>query len=169
MKLKENTSLIIGLAIPILMILFVAGSIYLPGLFVNPQYDFLYSVGDAYYSGQQYNVIDGKLQSPLPLPSGLPTHLPRQEPKFYMHDVKSNQSREVTLQQAQAFFLDTKPQSPDGFEAVYGSRGDGIFPFFFWTGTDYNSRYLKGRNVSKKLNLQFPGSYYNFRFLGWIR
>ena len=39
--MKKHIPLIIGISIPILMILFVAGSIYLPGLFIKPGYNFL--------------------------------------------------------------------------------------------------------------------------------
>ena len=40
--IKKNITLILGISIPILMILFVAGSIYLPGLFIKPHFNFLY-------------------------------------------------------------------------------------------------------------------------------
>lgn len=44
--IKKNITLVIGISIPILMILFVAGSIYFPRLFIKPHFNFLYVSGD---------------------------------------------------------------------------------------------------------------------------
>ena len=48
MQIKKNISLIVAIAIPIAMILFVAASIYLPSIFVKPHDNFVYTFGDAY-------------------------------------------------------------------------------------------------------------------------
>ena len=62
MNRKQDLSLIIGIAIPFLMILVVAASIYLPGLFAPaPTCRFLYAAGDDYYQGSQYVVERGRL------------------------------------------------------------------------------------------------------------
>lgn len=170
--LKKNITLVVGVSIPILMILFVAGSIYLPGLFVQPKFNFLYVSGNDYYyyNQYQYSVQNGKLvRSERQRPEGQ-TYPPEREVKLYIHDVAKNESREISFEEAQNLNLDSNTKSPDKFEVVYGSRGDGFFPFFFWSERDYNTQYLKGHNVSKKLNLQLSGSYYNnFRFIGWIK
>lgn len=171
--IKKNITLIIGVSIPILMILFVAGSIYLPGLFIKPQFSFLYASGDNYYYGQQqYSVQDGMIvKNEIKPPEDNTYNPPREETKLYIYDVVKNESRKVSFEEVQTLNLDSNQKSPDGFEVVYGSHGDGFFPFFFWSETDYTTRYLKGNNVSKKINLQLNGSHYynNFRFLGWIK
>lgn len=160
--------MIVGISIPILMIILVAASIYLPGFFIKPQYNFLYVNGDdSYYNERhQYSVQDGKL---------IRNEMKDSEGKAYtyarlfLYDVIKDKSREVTFEEAQNLGIDPSDVSPDGFEIAYGSHGSGIFPFFFYSNTDYNTRYLTGHNISKKLNLQLIGSYYNsFRFIGWI-
>ncbi len=169
--IKKNITLVLGISIPILMILFVAGSIYLPGIFIKPKYDFLYLSGDDYYYGGQnmYSVQNDRLVKNI-WEIGKNDARYSQEPKLFIHDIAKNESREISFEEAQKLNLDSNIKSPDGFEVVYGSKGDGIFPFFFYSSTDYNTRYLKGHNVSKKLNIQLSGSYsYNFRFLGWIK
>ncbi len=173
MKAKQNISLIIGIAIPVLMIVLVAASIYLPGLFSPaPKVNFLYVIGDDYYQGQQYTVENGKLTK---REVKYPEHYTPGVVRLFIHDVATNQSREVSFAEAQQLPLDANAKSPDGFEVVYGSRGDGIFPLFFFHSEDYNTVYLKGHNTSKKLDLQAPttGGYYyynnRFRFLGWIK
>jgi len=175
--IKKNITLIIGVAIPILMILFVAGSIYLPALFIKPQVNFLYSIGgySSYYyeTGHQYSVRGSKLTESQPRPVQS-QYQPPQKPEdatLYIYDVVKKESREISFQEAQKLNLDGNLISSDGFEIVYGSRGESFFPFFFGTGTDYNVRYLRGHNVSQKLNLQLnESSYYNqFDFLGWVK
>ncbi len=170
--IKKNITLVIGISIPILMILFVAGSIYLPGLFIQPKYNFVYVSSDDsyYYSQYQYSVQNGKIvRNETQRPEGQ-TYQPQIDVKLYVYDVAKNESKEISFEEAQNLTLDSKNISPDGFEITYGSSGEGFFLFFFYSRTDYNTRYLKGHNVSKKLNLQLSGSYYNdFRFIGWIK
>ena len=173
--IKKNITLVIGISIPILMILFVAGSIYLPGLFIKPHFNFLYVSGDdSYYynNGQQYSIQNDKLiKNEIKQPENSNYTPPRVESKLYLYDVTKNESKEISFSEAQNLNLDSNLKSPDDFEVVYGSRDSGFFPFFWGGGTDYNARYLKGHNVSKKLNLQLNGSSYynNFRFIGWIK
>lgn len=175
--IKKNITLVIGIAIPILMILFVAGSIYLPGLFIKPHFNFLYASGDeshCYNSVLQYSVQNNRLvrdTSNLQMQQNESANCPNIEPKLYLYDVTINKSNDISFAEAQNLQLDSNVKSPDDFEVVYGSSGDSFFPFFYGGGTDYNSRYIKGHNVSKKLNLQLNGGYYynNFRFIGWIK
>jgi hypothetical protein len=174
--IKKNITLIVGISIPILMILFVAGIIYLPGLFIQPKFNFLYVSGDSYYYPKyQYSVQNGKLvRSEIQRPENQ-IYIPPREVKLYIYDVAKNESKEISFEEAQKLNLDPSPISPDGFEIVYGSHSEGsfFFPFFFWSERDYSTLYLKGHNVSKKLNPQLSGSYYNyydnFRFIGWIK
>ena len=171
--IKKNISLVLGVSIPILMILFVAGSIYLPGLFIQPRFNFLYISGsDGYYynNGQQYSVQNDRLvKNETKQLENQNYNQPRGEAKLFIYDVVKNESEQISFEDGQKLNLDSSIKSPDGFEVVYGSRGDDFFPFFFSSRTDYNTRYLKGHNVSKKLNVQLSESYYDFWFLGWIK
>lgn len=172
--IKKNITLILGMSIPILMILFVAGSIYLPSLFMKPpSINFLYSSVDSgdYYCGdvQQYSVQNSQLiknESKQPEKGSYICD----EPKLFIQDVVKNKSKQISFDEAKKLSLDSNIISPDGFEVVYGSRGEGFFPFFFYSGANYDTRYLKGHNISKKLNIQLNGAYpYSFHFLGWIK
>ncbi len=154
------------------MILFVAGSIYLPGLFIQPHFNFLYESGDTYYynNGMRYAVQNGQLvENTIRTPEPPNNNLPPAETKLFIYDVIKNENKQISFEEARNLNLDSNNISPDGFEVVYGSRGDDFFPFFWGGGTDYDTRFLKGHNVSKKLNLQSTGSYYNFHFLGWVK
>lgn len=172
MKTSKNISLVIGITIPVLMIVLIIASIYLPRYFIHPKYDFLYVLGDEYYyvGGQQYFVKEGRLirieskKDEKPHPDQ-----PRSERPLYVFDINKDESREVSFDEAQKLNLNGNIKSPDGFEVTHGQRGDG-FLFFWSTVPDHNSVYLKGNSFSKKLNVQVREVYYdsNFRFLGWI-
>ena len=173
MKPQKNISLIVGLAIPFLMIVLVAASIYLPGLFApQPKFNFLYVTDDDYYQGHAYVIENGKLTK---REVKYPEHYIPGVIRLFVHDVSANESKEVSFEEAQQLHLDPNVKSPDGYEVVYGSAEYGFFPLFFSGGRDYNSMYLKGHSTSKKLKLQTPsdGRYYysrdRARFLGWIR
>lgn len=174
-KLKHNIPLFVGILVPLLMILFVAASVYLPALFVKPAYDFIYaSQSDYRYApylyGTSYDVESGKVVRRVQEP---PANFPdpdfyktQPEPKLYYYDIVANKSREINLEEAQNYILDTSAVSPDGFELAPASSGGG-FPFSF-DSNEYGKVYMKSKSVSKKLNIQ--QQYYNdFSFLGWVK
>ncbi len=172
MKIKDNVSLIIGISIPILMIVLVAASIYLPAIFSpQPQFNFLYVTNDDYYKGRQYVIENGKLvKREVKYPERYTPGIAR----LLVHNVVANASKEISFEEIQQLSLDPNSKSPDGWEVVYGNRDDSIFSPFSSGRRDYNSMYLRGHNTSKKLNLQIPTDsryYYRHRarFLGWIR
>lgn len=165
MKIKENFPLILGLSIPLLMVLFVAGSIYLPGFMKNPEYDFLYSTSD--YGPNHYSVQDQKL---VKIRKSTTTATTKVEPRLFIHDVDQNKSEEISFEQAQQLALDPSSESPNGFKVKCGSESGGLFPFFVYSNRDCSKRFLVGHNNSRKLNLKLQGqNYYNFHFLGWIK
>lgn len=127
MRPSQNISLVVGLAIPVLMIVLVALSIYVPALLSpEPQYDFLYVTGDDYWDSRQYEVQQGRLikrevkyHDNYTLPAA----------RIFIHDVTTNQSREISFEEAQQLSLNSGSKSKDGWEVVRGSGHDGFFPF----------------------------------------
>ncbi len=171
---KKNLPLIIALCIPILMILLVAGFIYLPSLGNKPKYNFLYMTGNSYsyLGGNQYIVSGGHLTyNPPPPPNNgdLVIKPDNSLPHFYLYNVAQNTATEVFFGQARNYTLDSSNTSPDGYVVVRGNYSGGDL-FFGGGGGDYNSWFIKGHNRSRKLNLKLTGSdYYNFQFLGWTQ
>ncbi len=172
MDTKKNIPLIVALSIPVSMIVLTAVSIYLPSMFAKPKIDFVYSSGGDYCNQNRYSVRNGKIieieiKKP-PEPSSCPA---APQPRIFYYDVTRDVSREITLEEANRFFIEDTFQSRDGFEIVTGG-GDG--GFFFGGSSSYGNRYLKRGGFSKKLNLNGAGSttyynYYDYRFLGWIK
>lgn len=183
--MKKNLPLIIGLAVPVLMIVFIAAAIYLPNLTAHPQYSFIYSARDPYnYNGygDQYSVKDSKITKetinppkPIPTPGYTPPEYPVTKTYLYIYDAASQTAKEITFEDAQKYTLNNNQTSPDGYSLEQGGRNAGIFDLF--GGYDYSKGpewYLRNGAANKKVNLQFPGStsnyYYNsnFQLVGWI-
>ncbi|GEM_PF-385082 len=192
-KLKENITLIIGLAIPVVMMAVIAAVIYLPQWLnptIPPMQDFIYGVGDnivftpsasgmSYpypYKGvwpkYHYQVIAGKIVKvdAGPVPEGYGKMAVIDEvPKFYVYHVKTKQSEALTFEQATLLNLDTSARSIDGFTVVRGSsRGGQFFPFFYDGGGDYNKIHLQKQGYNEDLTLNLPESYYQDFFIAWV-
>jgi len=164
-KTKEGISLIIGISIPVLMILFVAASIYLPRLFVRPKFSFVYTVGSNF--GKYYFVRDQHLdEKDIKYPD---YYTSRAENKIFLYDIEQDESREIPYTYAAKLRLNSKERSPDGFRITYGTRTGGFFPFFFFSDRDYWTLYIQGHGLSRKLNIRLEENYFQkFRFLGWV-
>src|SRR3989338_8431803 len=106
---KKRLPLIIALAIPALMIIAVALSIYIPALTSEPQYDFIYSTGDYYYGN--YFVKDGKVLK-QDLPKTQEPYHRSSETKLFYHDTSENRSHELSFEETQGYSLDSNQISP---------------------------------------------------------
>jgi hypothetical protein len=184
--MKKHLPLIIGLAVPFLMILFVAVSIYVPSWFANPQYSFIYSVKDNYDGyGDTYSVKNGVVvKETVPYPTsttpyyGYPNNkYPETKVYLYKYDRETNTTKEISYEDAQKLKLITNRESPDGYVLEQGTSDSGIFEIF--GGYDANNPpdwFLRKGAMNKRVTLQFPTAidtryyYYNnnFKFLGWI-
>ncbi len=168
--IKKNRIFILGISIPILMILFVVASIYVPGIFIKPKCNFVYTSG-AYY-GNEYSVVNNritKVSIDQNGSSGTYESQGYQYPNIYLYDVINNTSSEISYQEARNISIDSSTKSQDGFEIDHGSSGGGFLPFTY-NQDDYSSIYIKGNGVSKKLNLTLSDNdYYDFHLIGWVR
>lgn len=176
MKIKENLALIAALAVPVVMIVLVALTIYVPRTWAKPQYDFIYTTEYNYY--YRFSVIDGKLNvtesfdpsapqaAPYPYPAPVPgKDLPPQpKPKIYLHHTDTDSNEEITLEKAQVLNLSGDTKSPDGYQV---NRGDSSGSFFGSSG--YNTFYITGHHLSQKVNLATSDYGYDFHLIGWIK
>lgn len=169
MDRNEKIPLVIGLSIPVMMILFIASSIYLPRIFNSsqPRYDFVFSTG--IYFGRESFVVRHKkiikVTNPAPSP-----YQPYVEPSLLLYDMTANKATPISYEQAQILMLTDERISPDGFEIAYGTGESGILPLLFLGSYDRGSVYLKRGSFSRKLNIDIKYSYLgNFNFLGWVK
>lgn len=170
MELKKNMPLVVGILIPIVMIVFVTISVYMPQWLANPEYDFLYAVHEG-YGGYKYDYQVGsndRLTRTL-LGGGSNYREPAEEDQLYVYSVKSDESEGVTYEEAAQLKLDGSSKSPDGYELVRGgSSGGGFFPFFYSSGS-YGKYFLKAKGASVEISLAKGDDYYSrVKFIGWV-
>jgi len=168
-KKKKNIPMIVALSIPVLMVILIAGSIYIPALFVEkPQFDFIYYTGWNHCQGYQFIVKNSKIiKKELEPPKNdnySCHHRNNTESKIFYYDVQENTTTEMVFEEAQKFRVDKRGKSPDGYKIVSGNRD---FDFFFG-GSSYYERYLKKGTYSRRIELD-EKYYYGFRLLGWIK
>ena len=190
-KLKQNIALIIGFAIPVVMVMVIAGVIYFPRWFnpvPPPQHDFIYAAGDgvvypaygrsmyAYptkgvWPKYTYRITNGKLtrqeSGPVPQEYG---QMPvvEDEPQFFVYHVASHTNTSLTFAEASVYTLDQSAKSPDGYEVVRGSGQNGGFPFFYDGNNDYNKEFIRKDYYAEELNLNLPSDWYGEFFVAWV-
>jgi len=170
-KTYQDWSLRLAFALPIVLIVVVAGVVYLPRLWAQPaQYDFVYTrdmsseppapgmrcsrawvENGSLVKWEGYN-SDGKNDTSC-------------ENILYRYDAATGQSRRISFDEASTLKYQASVRSEDGYEVkwVFGNSG----PF---GGSSEPAMYLSGQGTSKKLQLTGidPNSVYNFQFIGWI-
>ena len=172
--MRKNLPLIVGFGLPVLLIVAVILSIYLPRLYTDkPKHNFLFMNRGDYNYGYfppnptkadqtpppplyEYTVKDDRLQlNQVNVQSGRGYEKSRL-PTVYLYNVKSNTYTTVNPDQVSAYKIISAKTSPDGYKLTQGGGGDtGAVGFFFGGGRsyDYNSIYLTKNSYSQKLNL----------------
>ncbi len=195
-KLKENLPIIIGLSIPVVMVLVIAGVIYGQQIFSSvpaPTQNFVYALGNnvvgvSLYpyaasvpsepcATEYYRVASGTLKKFPTDPKERSmayckdVSLIQTEPSFFLYDVATKQNTQLTFEEVSKLTIDNVIKSKDGYEYTQNidRRNSGIFDLFGGGNYDYTARYLKNGSHYEKVSLQFPSGYsYGDVFLGWI-
>ena len=167
---KENITLIIGLSIPVVMVLFIAGAIYLPSLFINvepPKFSFIYMTNNG-RDGYTYQVKENKLSREKIKQKKNYYNSNQQPVRFFIHNIKTHKNKELSFEEASLVSINSNFESPDGFKIENGRRSYGFFPFY--SRGNYYTRYITKEGYAEKLKLHTNrrNYYYSFRFLGWL-
>jgi len=188
--IKKNFVVILAFALPVLLVIGIALSVYWPFSFAKTEYDFVYATCDngrdyypyncASFLNSLYQVENGKLVvadvSPPKREYLGDTTRPYVRPvtRLFQHNSVKNKGREITLAEAQTLKFNGLITSPDGVsvENGYDRHGGDFFPFFDGGGSSYGYYLTKG-SKRQKLNLvgEDNRNYYyrdDFKFIGWI-
>ncbi len=186
---KKNFAIVLAFVLPIALIAIIALSTYLPSLFLSTNYNFIYSScaeGTNYYPyycndylQKRYSAVNGKLVVNAVDPAqdsdkdGIPDINENYTARIFLHDTKKNESREITLEEAQMLSLNGLLTSPDGVTvSSHYDRGGGDFFFIFGGGSSSYGYYLtKGKSRSKLNLVNRDDRYYyrdKFQFIGWV-
>lgn len=182
--IKDNFIILVAFLLPIALIVIIALVTYLPAIFINTNYNFVYATcneGEDYYPYQcgkylqdKYSVVDGKL-----VVNNIDNKLYNEsnnikenyKARIFLHDTQKNESREITLEEAQTLTLNSLLTSPDGITISSSYDRGADFIFFFDRDNSYDYYLTKGRS-RRKLNLiNRDDRYYyrdNFQFIGWV-
>ena len=187
--LKKNFAIVLAFVLPVALIAIIALSTYLPSLFLSTDYNFIYSScteGTNYYPyycnnylQKRYSVVNGKIVINAIDPAqdsdkdGIPDINENYTARIFLHDTKKNESREITLDEAQTLSLNGLLTSPDSVTvSSYYDRNGGDFFFIFGGGSSSYGYYLtKGKSRSKLNLINRDDRYYyrdNFQFIGWV-
>lgn len=180
--MKASTvSLIVGLAIPVVMVIAIAAAILIPARYLHPKTDFIYAIGQypSYTSFENnqavehdFSVIKGVLtDNATPLPPQQP-YYPYQKdstPHFYRHHTESDTNEELTAQEVTKLSLSDTEQSADGFTVSYGTSSGGFFPFYYEGTGDKATGYLSNGTASKKISITTKANTQQFTFVGWVQ
>ena len=187
--IKKNFVILLAFLLPIILIVIVALSTYLPSLFISTDYNFVYTSctdGREYYYPyycenylqKRYSVVENKLvlnDVDLTQDSnkdGVADFKQNYTARIFLHDTKKNESREISLAEAQMLTLNNLLTSPDSVtvSSNYSYNGGDFFPF--GGGRSSYGYYLtKGKSKSKLNLINNNDQYYyqnNFQFLGWV-
>jgi hypothetical protein len=193
--IKKNFVLLLAFALPVVLVVAVALSTYLPSMFISTDYNFVYALCDddyhygsyncADYLRERYTVKEGKLVENVVIANILPdgNEDNRQEKidphrqemisahRIFLHNTEKNESREITIEEAQTLTLQDLLTAPDGVtvSSHYDNDVD-VFPFF--SGSSSYGYYLtKGKSRSKINLINYNDRYYyrnSFQFIGWV-
>lgn len=183
--IQKNWLVVTAFALPLLFILGVAVSVSLPG--IKTEYNFIYaSCGNGtnyvydcnYYLPQKYKIENGKLvikeldRNADFNGDGIKDQIAMAAiaDRIFYHDNATNESREITLEEAQALNLTGLLTAPDGVSVIGNYKNQGGMFFAMHGGSGYGYFLKKGKKASE-LNLvsfsdqgYYPG---NFHFIGW--
>jgi hypothetical protein len=159
---KESVPLILGMLLPITLVVGFLIFIYTPRLFINPEYNFLYTEKEYSYNRDdqvdEYSIVDNKL---------VYKGDEEKDHEIYLYNVKKQTSNQISLEEAQTYYIEAGPSSPDGYLVEYQYNHNGIFEIF---GSSNNRGYYLVNDKSKQRLLGLNTRYYNdeFELLGWI-
>jgi hypothetical protein len=192
---KKNFALIVGLALPILLMLgFMVASSLPETVSTPPRFDLVFAVPDyppnqAIPVSVRLVVKEGSLKAQYTKMAALPGYVNTAWKKLYIYEARPrtvreltfgfpadmNQiegTREETVEATKSLKLDTTLQSPDGFELSYGDyRPRGLLTDIFWSGGYSNAPTLKKGAVSVRLSASDGRPYFAYgpaEFVGWV-
>ncbi len=140
--------------VPIGIIALLIAFLYIPRLFANPVYDFIYCEG--YSCDNRFTVNPSGAIAESNNPHSY------EMSRLYYYDVERDAMRPLTIDEANRYRLDTSSKSPDGYVLKNTSNGGG---FLFGGGYDNSWSLTKGL-ISKPVALNSNGE--SDEFIGWV-
>lgn len=187
--LKENLVLVIGLALPILLIvLFFLATVLPKSMAAPPQHNLLFTTLKYEYEHSPEYLVDFVVKNQqlmMKVNKNDDKSKNFNSKKLMTYDAKTETVREITidlskaaslmndnavlLEETKLLKLDTSIVSPDGFvldAPNYSSSG--LIGGLFGAGYHNSGYRLKKGSVAYKLQTSQPDYYNDFKFVGWV-
>ena len=184
---KNQLLLLVAFVLPLVFVAVVLVISVIPSATLSTDYDFLYATcSDANppysyncrpYLATRFQVENGRLvEKPVPEDldldrDNIPDVLENYRARMFLHDTETNQSREISQQEAEQLELLDLLTSPDGVAVEWDRYGGDDFFFIFGSRSNYGY-YLTRGNAKKQLELINDANRYYYgndlHFLGWI-
>jgi|GEM_PF-1582156 len=189
--MNNRTKIIIAISLPVLILIFIIGSVLFPRLFFSPKYDFIYTIesGCAQYEIGCTNWTPYSLsrtventntsytieKNPLPAiatpntdgtvrPPATPKEATPHYPKLYLYQVATDSFKEISLEDANRLNgLVGDGSAPDGTTISSDYRGHGgIFGELFGGYRYGTGLYLKNSTWNKEVTVRNGTSLNNY-------
>jgi len=178
--MRKNLPVIVAIVLPILVVVGVLISIYLPTVGLQPGYNLVIASNNdkawSYYDEEARYVVVGQKIQRLDLKKqenskNIGPAPESQISRLYIYDFDKEQIQEITYEEAQNLsIIKAGNVSPDGYRAIYSQGGNnlGIFEIFGGYSRDYGLVISKnGKSIFKKID-ELWNNYYGTEILGWI-
>lgn len=188
-EVKKNYLLIVvAFLLPMIFLGVVLIVSVIPSATLSTDYDFLYatcSEGSGPYSyncrpylASRFGIDNGRLiERPVPADQDsdrdtIPDVEENYRARLFIHDTETNQSREISQQEAEGLQLLDLQTSPDGVAVEWDRSGGDDFFFIFGSRSSYGYYLTKGNARQKVELINDSDRYYygyDLYFLGWIQ
>lgn len=151
---KHLKDILLLFSIPVGIVVLIVAFLYVPRLFANPTYDFIYCKG--YSCDGRFRVdTNGNLTS-----SAESTRYSSPTDRLHYYDAERDATRPIQLADALNFQLDPSSKSPEGYSLVRGTNNGG---FLFYDSNREVWSLKKGIAITP-ISLQG----YDITFIGWV-
>ncbi len=181
----KHIPLLVAIALPILFIIILAVTLFVPSSKINPEFNFLYidsseqwkTSFNTFRYENTYEVENNKIVKKTIIYSKSENLMyedkieKKDSPSLYLYDVEENTSKIITFEDAQDLDLEQGPSSPDGYTVKFEYNSDGIFELF---GSNNDAGYYITKGSGKKIlsGIGSSADYYgqnDIKLIGWIK
>lgn len=152
---KHFREIVLLFSVPLAIIVAIVSFLYVPRIFANPGYDFVYCSG---YSCDNRFLVNPSGQLTIATDSN---RYRGSDSNLYYYDVERDATRPIHGDEASRYKLDATSKSPDGYTLKQNSGSSG---FLFWS--DYSRSWSLSKGiVSQPITL---GTDSDNTFIGWV-
>lgn len=181
-KQARNLALIVAIAMPAAMIVFIMLAVFVSQAGPRPEISFLYSSGQNYYADFNYYVDEaGRLKrtpntslnrnNAVGVNSTASGNLRPQDrvdtTRLYVYDVAGDTRESISFEDAQKLRLDDSRKSKEGYELGYGGSNYSLL-FAVFGGVGGGSSEATVTDGSRAYELEHYDYLNRANFIGWI-